>query len=55
MGRYFEAVSGKLLFCRDWQQMAAFVSLVAREYEDEMAQWRMALQARSHYSVNSGP
>jgi len=43
----FEAVSGKLLFCRDWQQMAAFVSLTAREYEDEMAQWRMALQRRN--------
>jgi hypothetical protein len=31
----------------DWQDMVAFVSLVAREYEDEMAQWRMALQARN--------
>ena len=43
----FEAVSGQLLFCRDRQQMAAFVSLTAREYEDEMAQWRMALEARN--------
>ena len=49
----FEAVSGRLLFCRDRQQMAAFVSLTAREYEDEMAQWRMALQFRSQYPVNS--
>jgi predicted nucleotidyltransferase len=46
----FEAVSGKLLFCRDEQQMAAFVSLAAREYEDEMAQWRMALRARESIS-----
>jgi predicted nucleotidyltransferase len=46
----FEAVSGRLLFCRDRQQMAAFVSLTAREYEDEMAQWRMALQARKSVS-----
>jgi predicted nucleotidyltransferase len=51
----FEAVSGKLLFCRDRQQMAAFVSLVAREYEDEMAQWRMALQARNPYSASHEP
>lgn len=46
----FEAVSGKLLFCRDDQMMAAFVSLTAREYEDEMAQWRMALRARESIS-----
>lgn len=46
----FEAVSGRLLFCRDMQQMAAFVSLTAREYEDEMAQWQRALQARQTVS-----
>ena len=40
----FEAVSGRLLFCRDKQRMAAFVSLTAREYEDEMAQWQRALR-----------
>ncbi|MCP5101244.1 MAG: nucleotidyltransferase domain-containing protein [Chloroflexi bacterium] len=40
----FEAVSGRRLFCHDLSKMAAFVSLTAREYEDEMAQWRMALQ-----------
>ena len=32
----FEAVSGRPLFCRDAGQRAAFVSLAAREYEDEM-------------------
>lgn len=39
----FEAVSGKRLFCRDLSAMAGFVSLTAREYEDEMAQWERAL------------
>ena len=33
----FEAVNGRLLFCRDRQQCAEFVSLSAREYESEMA------------------
>ncbi len=40
----FEAVSGRRLFCRDASAMAEFVSLTAREYEDEMAQWQHALQ-----------
>lgn len=43
----FEAVSGKRLFCRDLSAMAGFVSLTAREYEDEMAQWQMALEKYS--------
>ena len=33
----FEVVSGLLLYCRDLYQCAGFVSLVARQYEDEMA------------------
>jgi predicted nucleotidyltransferase len=33
----FEAVCGRLLFCRDEQIRAGFASLAAREYEDEMA------------------
>ena len=33
----FEAVSGRPLFCRDPGRRAEFVSLTAREYEDEMA------------------
>lgn len=40
----FEAVSGKLIFCRSRSQMAEFVSLTAREYEDEMAMLRKALR-----------
>lgn len=46
----FEAVSGRRLFCRDVAAMAAFVSLTAREYEDEMAQWQRALaSSRENY------
>lgn len=41
----FEAVSGRPVYVNDLELRAAFVSLTAREYEDEMAQWRMALAA----------
>lgn len=40
----FEAVSGRRLFVRDPEAMAGFVSLTAREYEDEMAQWERAVR-----------
>jgi hypothetical protein len=40
----FEAVSDRPVNVTDLERRAAFVSLTAREYEDEMAQWRMALQ-----------
>lgn len=43
----FEAVSGKLLFWRDRGQMAGFVSLVAREYEDALALANRGLAWRS--------
>lgn len=33
----FEAVSGRLLFSRDEGRRAEFVSLTARQYEDDMA------------------
>ncbi|MCD6224879.1 MAG: nucleotidyltransferase domain-containing protein [Deltaproteobacteria bacterium] len=33
----FEAISGRLLFCRNRDKCAEFVSCTAREYEDEMA------------------
>ena len=33
----FEAVSGKSLYCRDKGRRAEFVSLAARQYEDDMA------------------
>lgn len=40
----FEAVSGRLLFTRDLSALAEFVSLTARKYEDEMAQWERAMR-----------
>jgi predicted nucleotidyltransferase len=43
----FEAISGRPLFCRDPGRRAEFASLTAREYEDEMALWRRAMQNRS--------
>jgi predicted nucleotidyltransferase len=42
----FEAVSGRLLFCRNTGRRAEFVSLVAREYEDGMALWQRGLAYR---------
>lgn len=40
----FEAVSGRRLYCRDPQAVAGFVSLTAREYENEVAQWELAVR-----------
>jgi len=42
----FAAISGRPVYTRDPEQRATFVSLTAREYEDEMAQWRRALAQR---------
>jgi hypothetical protein len=39
----FEAISGRPVYVADMEQRATFSSLTAREYEDEMAQWRLAL------------
>jgi len=41
----FEAVSGRLLYCRDRDAQAAFVSLTARQYEDDVAFLRSGLAA----------
>jgi predicted nucleotidyltransferase len=41
----FEAVSGRPVYVADMERRASFTSLTAREYEDEMAQWRLALAA----------
>ena len=47
----FEAVSGRRLFIRDLPAAAEFVSLTAREYEDDMAlverglRWRAEMEA----------
>ena len=43
----FEAVCGRLIFCRNAGQRAAFVSLTAREYEESMAMIQRALAARA--------
>jgi uncharacterized protein len=43
----FEAVCGRLLFCRDAAHRAAFVSLTAREYEESMAMVQRALVERT--------
>ncbi len=40
----FEAISGRLLFCRDVGRRVEFVSLSAREYEDAMAFWQRSLR-----------
>ncbi len=42
----FEAVSGRPIFTRDASQRAEFVSLTAREYEDEMALLMWGLKNR---------
>ena len=41
----FKAVSSRLLFCRDEEAKAGFVSLTAREYEDDMAFLQKGLAA----------
>jgi len=43
----FEAVSGRAIYTADLEARATFVSLTAREYEDEMAQWQLALKLRN--------
>jgi predicted nucleotidyltransferase len=43
----FEAISGQVLFCRDPNRRAAFVSLTAREYEDAMALWERGMRMRA--------
>jgi len=40
----FLALSGKPVFCRDADGRAAFASLAAREYEDEMAVLRRGME-----------
>ena len=45
----FEAVCGRPIYTRDAGRRAEFVSLTAREYEDEMAllRWGLKLRAQS--------
>lgn len=51
----FEAVCGRLLFCRDAGQRAAFVSLTAREYEESMAMVQRALAVRATVKPGAVP
>ena len=46
----FEAVSGRRLFVRNLPALAEFVSLTAREYEDEMVQYQRAMRWRAELS-----
>ena len=48
----FEAISGRSLFCRDMGNRAAFVSLAAREYEDEIGwvEHRMNQERKAIYA-----
>ena len=43
----FEAVCGRAVYTADLETRATFVSLTAREYEDEMAQYQRALNLRT--------
>ncbi len=51
----FEAVSGRPLYCRDLARRAAFVSLAAREHEDEATFHRRALAGRPAPLAARGP
>ena len=52
----FEAVSGRPLYCRDAGQRAIFVSLAARQYEDDMAFFERGLRWRAEaYGMNANP
>ena len=43
----FEAICGRAVYTADLAARAAFVSLTAREYEDEMAQYQRALNLKA--------
>jgi predicted nucleotidyltransferase len=43
----FETVCGRAIYTSDIEARATFVSLTAREYEDEMAQWQRALNLKT--------
>lgn len=49
----FEAISGRPVFCRDRFRRAEFVSLGAREYEDEMALLQRGVEYYREQKVDS--
>ena len=48
----FEAVSGRLLYCRDDNARAGFVSLTSREYEESMAAIEKQMRWRAEILAN---
>ena len=44
----FEVISGRSIYCRNPQRRAEFVSLAAREYEDEMAFLQRGMKTEDH-------
>ncbi len=44
----FEVISGRSIYCRNPQRRAEFVSLAAREYEDEMAFLERGMKTEDH-------
>jgi predicted nucleotidyltransferase len=51
----FEATSGRPVYCRDPSARASFVSLSAREYEDEMALAENGLRMRKQARASQDP
>ena len=45
----FEALKGKLLFCRDQERYVDFFSLTCREYESQMADYQRQHKYRLEY------
>ncbi len=45
----FEALKGKMLFCRDKEKYAGFFSLTCREYEDQMFSYERQLKYRKEF------
>ena len=46
----FEALTGKLLFCRDRESYVSFFSLTCREYESQLADYGRQRQYRLEYN-----
>lgn len=51
----FEALKGRLLFCRDMGRYAAFFSLTCREYEEQMQSYARQRRYRLLYGIKSEP
>lgn len=49
----FEALKGKLIYCKDREKYASFFSLTCRLYEDEMMRIHKALSMRDTDTINT--